>query len=200
MGESEGQLGTMALTLTPVYESATGDFIPIGSRMTGDEIDAFLRAVLAYGNDQPIPSEPVDVLYALSGDTLGTRILAGGLLVRSDAVLMEPGCCCGLEEWSLWFDAIDGRVMPTFGHNPVVWTERCGEDVLIHGSLGDSEDGNQPFDILRVSTGELLCALQEVEGQWRAVLGAVASFASANRAGDIAGVVCANLDRWFGRD
>lgn len=101
--------------------------------------------------------------YLTSGDG---DYAPGGLRVRADDVVIDPGCCVGLDEWRDWLAALDGQPVD-LGHDPDVWLESKGEVVrlrrdedrlLPEGQLpGPSE---QHIDIPRDALPDLLRSVQ----------------------------------------
>ena len=187
----------MSLSLTPVYELASGDFAPLSAALSPNDVQRFLHAVLAYGQADQIPKTPVQLINALVSEAELTRVLAGGLLIKSDAIVIEPSCCCGLEEWHFWFEALSDGPMPFFGHDPVIWTARERNCILIHASLGNGDDRNPPFDTIRTSRMELAAALTRAESQLREAMHRVAAFAREHNPANEEQLM-SNLDRWFG--
>ncbi|MBB5968197.1 hypothetical protein [Planomonospora venezuelensis] len=78
--------------------------------------------------------------YLTSGDE--ETYAPGGLLVASGDVVINPGCCVGLDEWRDWLGALDGRPVD-LGHDPDVLLENRGtvlrlwqdKDQLLRGEV-----------------------------------------------------------------
>ena len=90
----------------------------------------------------------------------------GGLLVGDDTVVIEPGCCVGLDEWRDWLRVIDGEVID-LGHDPDPMIEHRGPVVRV---WKDSEQlASRPIpgpdephiDIPRHTLPDLLGAVQQ---------------------------------------
>ncbi|MFG3283247.1 hypothetical protein [Streptomyces sp. NPDC048111] len=71
-------------------------------------------------------------------------LAAGGFRVTDDAtdtVLIEPGCCNGLEAWRDWLDVLDGAGCAYFGHDPSSTAERVDDIVRLtldaHAAAGN---------------------------------------------------------------
>ena len=71
-----------------------------------------------------------DLLRAVV-ETVDLR-LAGGVRVR-DGVgnVVEPGCCCGVEEGREWLGVADGETSPWMGHDPWGWVEHEADAVRV---------------------------------------------------------------------
>ena len=93
-------------------QAVVGDYAEmkmLSGRMTQDDVSAVLADIAEYNGD--------DGLRGLIGQEC--LIMAGGLLVRdtTTGVVIEPGCCCGLEDWRDWQDLLDGGAV-WLGHSP----------------------------------------------------------------------------------
>ena len=93
-----------------------GDVV-LSGRMSREDVGTALAAIAQYNNSQEVgPDGP-----ALLGGLLEQEriIMCGGLLVTDTrtGVVIEPGCCQGLEDWRDWRGVLDG-VHPWLGHSP----------------------------------------------------------------------------------
>lgn len=72
-------------------------------------------------------AEAIDVFLACDD---GEYCAAGGLRVVEGDVVIDPGCCNGLDEWRDWVGAVKGHTVG-FGHDPDVWVEPRGPLVRV---------------------------------------------------------------------
>lgn len=90
----------------------------------------------------------------------------GGLQVGSDDVVIDPGCCIGLDEWRDWLRVIAGEVI-YLGHDPDALIEHRGPAVRVWKSGGQLPSGSvldpgEPhIDISRHALPKLLDAVQQ---------------------------------------
>jgi len=84
--------------------------------MSRDEVSEVLAAIADYNCGEEDGPAPLRGL--LEG---GGVIMAGGLVVRDaeSGVVIEPGCCTGLEDWREWQNLADGGALWN-GHSPGV--------------------------------------------------------------------------------
>ncbi|MGW6934161.1 hypothetical protein ACWGE0_29175 [Lentzea sp. NPDC054927] len=100
----------------PTAPYSDGDVV-LSGRMSREDVGTALAAMAQYNNHQEVePDGPSMLRVLLEQDRL---IMPGGLLVRDTrtGVVIEPGCCQGLEEWRDWLGVLDG-VHPWLGHSP----------------------------------------------------------------------------------
>ncbi|MFI9812758.1 hypothetical protein [Saccharothrix variisporea] len=99
--------------LWPVSEPAR--WLVLGAAMTADQVGTALYWVLSGCADREPPADlPAAVERVITADDV---VVAGGLVVRGPGVVVEPGCCCGLEDWRDWTDVARGEI-PYLGHDP----------------------------------------------------------------------------------
>ncbi|SFR29803.1 hypothetical protein SAMN04488564_121127 [Lentzea waywayandensis] len=95
-----------------VVEVTGGDSVVLSGRMSREEFDAALAAIDEYNRDEdapePFPGLPEQECLIMSG---GVRLQDTG-----SGVVIEPGCCAGLEEWRQWLWLLDGE-RPWLGHS-----------------------------------------------------------------------------------
>ncbi|GEM_PF-2333640 len=127
--------------LTPVLQMNPGpayawapDYAPYQwVDLTGDAADADVAnavAALACYGDEPEGETLEQVLRSMMAKE--NRVVAGGLRAERDGVIIEPGCCCGLERWRDWFDVKPGGDSPWLGHDPDAYVECATERAIIH--------------------------------------------------------------------
>ena len=71
----------------------------------------------------------------------------GGFAVTDGERLIGPSCCCGLETWHEWLDALTTRQSPWMGHDPAPFVEFQEERVSIwaDGDQGGSSRNGSPI-------------------------------------------------------
>jgi len=120
----------------------------------------------------------------------------GGLRVGDDDVVIEPGCCVGLDEWRDWLGVIGGEVID-LGHDPDPLIEHRGSVARVWKDGGQLPSGAVPapdeshIDIPRYALPELLGAVQQ---DLAGFLTALYPWAQGIRA-DLAGPLAAAVDR-----
>src|SRR5262245_53735431 len=113
---------------------ASREWVQLDADVSDDDV-ACVVATLASYNDVASSGTVADVARALK---VGTLILPGGLMVRTDNLEIPPSCCCGLESWREWYAVAPGSSSPWLGHSPSPWVE-CRDDCAV--IWADSELG-----------------------------------------------------------
>lgn len=184
------------LKLIPCYEGrsvggAYPDFHALNGNMSEPELMAFLRTACAYGDpkaDVSTPAEAAAFLTALPSDA--TRVLAGGLMARKGDFVIEPSCCCGLEDWREWYLLLDGRGWPWLGHDPAPWVEAKDGQFVLHTDKGEQAE------TLTVPADELAAALDRARADLEAFAASLRAWVL--REGLPAGEkMCDRLELWF---
>lgn len=162
------------ITLTPVLEPWSADcpFWPV-------EQARFLVAVPR----RPTPLQVGTVVWALIGRSVSADDLSitaadadeaietyvarteghfapGGLRVTAGGVVVDPGCCVGLDEWRDWLRVIDGGSID-LGHDPDVMVEHHGPVVRVRTASGPYASDESQIDIPREALPRLLSTVQE---------------------------------------
>lgn len=132
-----------AMTMCACYEGASYDgahspFHLIKSSMTDEDLWAFLIALCEYGPQSQTPRDPMDAMHMLG--TRSGRVLAGGVLIKMRDVVIEPGCCCGLEDWIGLKGLSRGSLTPWMGHDPAPWFDTSGPKAVLHSDEGEDND------------------------------------------------------------
>ncbi|WP_433725498.1 hypothetical protein ACQP2Y_06550 [Actinoplanes sp. CA-051413] len=133
------QVGTVMWAL--IGRSVTADDLSITARDATEAIEAYLA-----GEDED---------YA-----------PGGLRVGAGDVVIDPGCCVGLDEWRDWLRIAHGEVID-LGHDPDVLMEHRGVVVRVWQDGGHLPRGQWPnldephIDVPRDALPALLSAVQE---------------------------------------
>ena len=91
---------------------------------SSDEIVLLIATMASYGND-PAASSVEEIMEDFPS------ILPGGLSVFHDDRLIQPGCCCGLEDWVEWERFLVDGTHPWTGHSPAPLLELAGDEVHI---------------------------------------------------------------------
>lgn len=184
----------MSLALIPVYESEEGDLVPLTGSLSETEIARFLHSIATYAGHDSHPEDEAALLSWLAES--GERVLPGGLLALRNGVEIEPGCCCGLEDWRQWFWVAEGNDRVTFGHDPLVWFERSGASITIHASVGNEDNKAAPYTSIVASQEELHRALLEASSAAEACQAAIGRYLQPRDPTLSLGVL-ENLNRWF---
>lgn len=138
----------------PVIEPSH-DPVVLSKRMSPLEVGTAMAIIAEYnkGDDR----DDVGLLRNLAEEHL---VAPGGLLTRDTAtgVEVEPGCCCGLEDWREWYGIVDGTP-PWLGHNPehVVRIE----DGVARFWSGTGDVDAPPVEISIDELSDLLAAVQQ---------------------------------------
>ena len=154
----------MILRLLPCYEGASyaGRHTPfhiLDGNMTPDALAAFLVALHDYGKegDEETPADLADLVRGLLARE--EQILPGGLIVIKGDYIIEPSCCCGLEDWREWYWALEGDSTPWLGHAPSPGAEPLPSGVLLHTDM----DNEAEDETLPITYEELAAALEKAE-------------------------------------
>jgi len=133
------QVGTLVWAL--IGRSVTADDLSITAVTPGEAIDRYLSC----GDEGFAP---------------------GGLRVSAGDVVIDPGCCVGLDEWRDWLRVVDGEVID-LGHDPDVFVEHRGSVIRVWKDDGRlpsgvaQRSGEQHIDVLRDALPKLLAAVQQ---------------------------------------
>lgn len=110
----------------PTGPYSDGDVV-LSGRMSREQVCTAIAAIAQDNREEDGLDGP-----ALLGQFLEMDYVTacGGLVVRDlrTGVVIEPGCCQGLEDWRDWHGVLDG-VHPWLGHSPAPKTE-IGADVV----------------------------------------------------------------------
>ena len=125
-------------------------FIRLSPATTHDQITSFMASLCDYNRLTP-QSVSEAISLVLLADTL---ILPGGVAMFTDGQEpLYPSCCCGLESWREWFDAIASGSSPWWGHDPTLCLEI--EDGIVtvwpEGELSGNSGGESPYCRISVS-------------------------------------------------
>ncbi|MCP2241436.1 hypothetical protein LX86_000156 [Lentzea aerocolonigenes] len=100
----------------PTGPYSDGDVV-LSGRMSREDVGTALASIAQYNNHQQVEQDGPSMLRVLL--EAEKIIMSGGLLVRDTrtGVVIEPGCCQGIEDWRDWCGVLDG-VHPWLGHSP----------------------------------------------------------------------------------
>jgi hypothetical protein len=167
------------ITLTPVLERWSVDcpFWPVeptdffvavprrpAARQMGTVMWTLIGRSVTADDLSIIATDPIDAIenYLTSDDG---DFAPGGLRVGHGDVVIDPGCCVGLDEWREWLRVIGGEVID-LGHDPDPLIEHRGPVVRVwkdggQRPSGPSFDPREPYiDIPRHALSELLGAVR----------------------------------------
>ena len=154
----------MILRLLPCYEGASylGRHTPfhfLDGSMTAEAMEGFLVALFDYGKegDEQTPAALPQIVRGLLARE--EQILPGGLMVIKGDYIIEPSCCCGLEDWREWYWALEGDGSPWLGHDPSPAAEPLPSGVLLHTDM----DNEAEDETLPITYEELAAALEKAE-------------------------------------
>lgn len=168
------------ITLTPVLQRWSVDcpfwpvektdfYVAVPGRPTSQQVGTVVWTLIARGvsaDDLSIaatdPAEAIeDYLTCGEGD-----FAPGGLRVGDGNVVVDPGCCVGLDEWRDWLGVTGGAVID-LGHDPDPLIEHRGPVVRVWQDAGQLPSGpafdpDEPhIDIPRHTLPDLLDAVQQ---------------------------------------
>ncbi|MBN6055675.1 hypothetical protein JYK22_27335, partial [Nonomuraea sp. RK-328] len=149
----------------PFWAVEPGELLIVVPRLpTPEKVGAVVWALI----ERSVTDDDLSTAVANAAEAIETHLTSsdedyapGGLRVTAGDVVIDPGCCVGLDEWRYWLDALDGR--PVYlGHDPDVWLEDRGavlrlrrdEDQFLPGELADQP--GQYIDIPRDALPGLL--------------------------------------------
>jgi hypothetical protein len=165
----------LGFTAWPIAEPSGDHRLVLSGDMPLDEVATAMAVIFSYNR---MPVEPIGELTARHLDEhlaeAECLIAPGGLRFRDTArnVEVEPGCCCGLENWRDWWDVVRGEE-PWLGHDPAPRVEHAGQVVRLHQ---DDQDGSPAIEMTVDELQGLLVAVQrrlsgflELAARWTAV-------------------------------
>ncbi|HEX5597152.1 MAG TPA: hypothetical protein VFX61_14230 [Micromonosporaceae bacterium] len=161
--------------MTPVLERWSVDcpfwiaeqdefFLPVSRRPTPGRLGATVWALIA----RSITGEDLSVTATSAAEAIEAYLTCddedfapGGLRITAGDVVIDPGCCVGLDEWRDWLQVLGGQVID-LGHDPNVLVEHRGpvlrlwqdKDQLLPAELPGP--GDQHIDIPRKALPGLL--------------------------------------------
>ncbi|MFE2102531.1 hypothetical protein [Streptomyces sp. NPDC059468] len=125
--------------LWPVGEHESYGYLVLNGELTPAEVGTAVMRIADCNDFEPeeehgpCPTDPLGrFLHELL--TMPDLFAAGGFRVTDNStgtVLVEPGCCNGLETWRDWLEVLDGSGCSYFGHDPSSVAERVGDTVRL---------------------------------------------------------------------
>lgn len=149
----------------PVADLPPYQFMALSSSMSPLEVGSALAMLADYNSrtgddDRPLMDASEAIRRLLETDKV---IAPGGLRVHDTRtnVTVQPGCCCGLEDWREWLDVAGGETL-WLGHDPSPRLEHADEIVQLWPDSVDAQEASsgQPIEIV---VGDLLGILHTVQ-------------------------------------
>ncbi|GLY07814.1 hypothetical protein [Actinoplanes sp. NBRC 101535] len=168
------------ITLTPVVErwfadcpfwpaEQTGFTVAVPRTPTSQQVGAVVWALIG----RAVTADDVSITAANAAEAIDGYLACadedyapGGLRVRDGDVVIDPGCCVGLDEWRDWLRVIDGAVID-LGHDPDPLIEHRGPVIRVWKDCGQRSFGQVPgpdephVDVPRHVLPNLLGAVQQ---------------------------------------
>jgi len=124
--------------------------LALSGELTPADIGTAIAVIAVYNHDHITPpgeedDHPAPARLIQRITQAESLIAPGGLRVRDTAtgLTVNPGCCCGLEDWQEWNQAAAGQ-SPWLGHSPAPWTEYLGHAIRVWPDGGDEPAGAAP--------------------------------------------------------
>ncbi|MEU0007985.1 hypothetical protein ABZ079_27855 [Streptomyces sp. NPDC006314] len=157
---------TVAFSFWPVADLPPYQFMALSASMSPSEVGSALAMLTDYNSrtgdhDRPLTGASEAIRRLLDSDKI---IAPGGLRVhdtRTD-VTVQPGCCCGLEDWREWLDVAGGETL-WLGHDPSPRLEHADEIVQLWPDSADAQEApsGQPIEIVVGDLPGILRSVQE---------------------------------------
>ncbi|MFG2141528.1 hypothetical protein [Streptomyces sp. NPDC048650] len=150
----------------PVAELPPYRFMALSGRMSPLQVGTALAMLADYNSrtsddDRPMMDAGDMIRRLLETETV---IAPGGLRVHDTRtnVAINPGCCCGLEDWREWLDIADGE-SPWLGHDPSPRLEQADDVVRLWPDGGDTQGASAgpPIEIVVGDLPRILHTVQE---------------------------------------
>ncbi|GAA3183151.1 MULTISPECIES: hypothetical protein [Streptomyces] len=157
---------TVGFSFWPVADLPPYQFMALSNGMSPLEVGSALAVLADYNSrtgDDDRPS--LDAGEAIRRLLATDKVIApGGLRVHDTRtnLTVQPGCCCGLEDWREWLGVADGETL-WLGHDPSPRLEHADEVVqLWPDSVGAQETpSGQPIEIVVGDLPGILHTVQE---------------------------------------
>lgn len=128
----------------PVTALPPYTFLALSGRMPESDVGAAMALLTDWFATDPddsgrVPDAAERVRRLIACDRV---VASGGLRVRDAAtgVTVNPGCCCGLEDWREWLRLLDGD--PVYlGHDPTPRVEIDGQVVRVWPDDAERPEG-----------------------------------------------------------
>ncbi|MGB3627147.1 MAG: hypothetical protein WA989_15050 [Henriciella sp.] len=189
------------LQFIPCYEGEMDDsplapLHPLSGDMDDAAIFRFVQALCLHGDADAACATPGDAIASLAARD--GQVLAGGLVVRDGNFLLEPSCCCGLEDWWHWKDMQPGEPSPWLGHDPAPWIEALPDRIILHLEGGQEPDVPRQHDgMLSVSYEAYEAALARAEADLAAFRKRLEHWLYTHAPSATGADVAARIANWF---
>ncbi|MFD3450662.1 hypothetical protein ACFWVC_00570 [Streptomyces sp. NPDC058691] len=156
----------------PVADLPPYQFMALSGSMSPLEVGSALAMLADYNSrtgddDRPLTDASEAIRRLLETDKV---IAPGGLRVHDTRtnVTVQPGCCCGLEDWREWLDVMKGGTL-WLGHDPSPRLQHASEVVQLWPDGADAQDPppGQPIEIV---VGDLPGILHTVQDRLQGFL------------------------------
>ncbi|MFC6566833.1 hypothetical protein [Actinoplanes utahensis] len=169
------------ITLTPVLDLwsiecpfwPVGESRPIVRRPTAEQVGTAIWALIGRSVTSidlhvtaGSPADAIEAYLILHRDGDDDDHAPGGLRLTRGGVVIEPGCCAGLDEWRDWLRVPGGAIID-LGHDPDVLIEHRGPVVRVWQDRdrllpGDEPGPGEPYaDVPRTALPGLLHGVQQ---------------------------------------
>lgn len=122
------------IRIEPVLELPDGTFLPLSGDLSPAELTTFLHEWPDYNGAESLRELLGEEMTLVPGG-LRTIHTGGSGDARcsggsggTNGTVVNPGCCCGLEDWRTWLGLLD-RLPVWMGHDPGVDQEFIGDKV-----------------------------------------------------------------------
>lgn len=161
----------------PIADRRPLSFIRLSGEMSDSEVGLVMAQLVTYNGIKAKPTV-AKLLGAVIADE--GLVLPGGVQASAGEREINPGCCCGLEEWRSWLLCLATGDSPWMGHDPAPWIESAGEVVRVWSDGGLLDQAPDAF-ALAFERPRFVAELERVErdlqaflarvGQWARVVG-----------------------------
>ncbi|MFE0519021.1 hypothetical protein [Streptomyces sp. NPDC058954] len=162
---------TAAFSFWPTADLNPYHFMAVSTSMSSREVGSALAMLVGYNSRTGDKDRPLSGASDAIGRLLDTdKVIApGGLRVHDTQtkVTVQPGCCCGLEDWREWLDVTDGESL-WLGHDPSPRVEHTDRLVRLWPDGADAQEATgQPIEI---AVGDLPGILHSVQKELQGFL------------------------------
>lgn len=121
----------------PIAEREPFSWIALSGESTDAEVGSFF-ARLVTDNSISLEGGVDAILDAVVAEE--ELVMPGGLSIHSFPLVIDPGCCCGLEGWREWVDLLTHGALPWLGHDPWPWAERSEDQIRVWADGGSNRE------------------------------------------------------------
>ncbi|GLY30852.1 hypothetical protein Kisp02_42170 [Kineosporia sp. NBRC 101731] len=123
-------------------------FVPVSARPTPGQVGAAMWALIG----RTATADDLSIIPATATEAIETYLTSddgdfapGGLQITAPDVVIDPGCCFGLDEWRTWLEVLHGDNI-YLGHDPDVSLEHRGSTVRLWKTKDEIRPGEAPGD------------------------------------------------------